>query len=110
MRLRNISDDFVRIPSLGIDCAPGEVVDVPDGYAVRRPLAPRGSTSGQLAPSAVDDMSGGRLVPADDDERAKYEAGSDALPEVVAAFAELRRVADEERGDKAGRDARPRTH
>ena len=60
-------------PDLGVNVAPGETVDIADGYA----RAGRQSNGGRRV--SIVERLGLPLVPADPAERAAWEAGDDAV-------------------------------
>ena len=66
MRMRNASDARVKLDALGIDVAPGEVCEIPDGYA-----RPRLASNGCRIAAVVENLAP-QLRPDDDQEFAEW--------------------------------------
>lgn len=87
MKMKNSSDAPITIASLGIvGLEPGAEVEVDDVYALRRRCKAWANHEQQHLASIATNKSGGRLVPANDAERQRYEQLTvDDLPEIIAA-------------------------
>lgn len=108
MLMKNITPDTITLSQLGLSVGPGEVVDIPDGYCVRRQPASNMADRTPL-PSVVDDLAGGpgRVVPATPEAQAFYDQhDSMSLPDFVAAQEARQLAAIGERADDAGKRAR----